>query len=73
MVTFPPNHITITTPRQLVLNTIELDESKICTCLAISDTPAGGSGEEPEVMMEQQGLPMPQHIMPGGGRGVPIA
>lgn len=66
----PTNHFN--PPPQLVLGTIELDESKICTCLAISDTvntPGAGVEEEPVGMM---GAPVPQHIMPGG-RGVPIA
>ncbi len=70
-----------TPPRpQLVLGTIELDESKICTCLAISDNVNGGSGgpsdggstdvAAPELELAP---PMPAHIMPGGGRGGPIA
>lgn len=58
-----------------MLGTIELDESKICTCLAISDTvnapPGAGGGMEegaaPEAVLAP---PTPQHIMPG--RGVPI-
>lgn len=57
------------THTQLVLGTLELDESKICTCTAISDTPPNVDKETPAVMVDMQ----PQHIMPGGGRGVPIA
>lgn len=52
---------------QLVLGTIELDESRICTCLAISETTGGmaAAGGREEGM---EGVaPMPQHIKPGGG------
>jgi len=60
---------------QLVLGTIELDESKICTCLAISETTggmAGGVGREEGM---EGGVPVPQHIKPGGGYSstIPLA
>lgn len=55
---------------------MELDESKICTCVAISDNANAAPGEQQQPAAEAPMMadaPAPQHIMPGGGRGVPIA
>jgi hypothetical protein len=56
---------------QLVLGTIQLDESKICTCLAISETTGAGGNED----VVEEGMLMPQHIKPGGGYAstIPLA